>query len=493
LKQLTIIILATALAFSSSAQQEGSIDLNSAIIEADSLLFDVGFNRCDIQLLDTLISEEFSFYHDQSGITESKDEFIRSVENGLCKLPYKALRVMDEEDSSVFPMRKDGEIYGAIQHGEHRFYALENNQQKFLTSIAQFTHVWVIENHAWKLRTVLSYDHYELVKKGSESGRFVDDEATSNWLKEQNIPAIAIGYIDQGKVIQTSVFGELEAGKKAPLNAVWNVASLTKPVTALIALKFVDAGEWDLDEPISNYYMENELKSDSRYGLLTTRMILSHQSGLPNWRGEQGALRFEFTPGERFQYSGEGYDLLRRALELKFDKGIQTMAEELIFHPLNMHSTSFQWTADLDEREVAQWHKESGECYHFQKFHEANGADNLMTTIDDYTAFVEYVLKGAGLSEHLQKEMHAEEVRLNDFKHFGLGWWIDENINENNDYALAHGGDDVGVHCMAFVLPGSQKGLVIFTNSDNGTAAYMELISFYLGRDAEGIFRAEMN
>lgn len=181
LKQLTIIILATALALSSSAQQERSIDLNSAILEADSLLFDVGFNRCDIQLLDTLISEEFSFYHDQSGFTESKDEFIRSVENGLCKLPYKALRVMDEEDSSIFPMRKDGEIYGAIQHGEHRFYALENNQQKFLTSIAQFTHVWVIENHAWKLRTVLSYDHYELVKKGSESGRFVDDEATNNW------------------------------------------------------------------------------------------------------------------------------------------------------------------------------------------------------------------------------------------------------------------------------------------------------------------------
>jgi tricorn protease-like protein len=51
---------------------------------------------------------------------------------------------------------------------------------------------------------------------------------------------------------------------------------------------------------------------------------------------------------------------------------------------------------------------------------------------------------------------------------------------------------DLGVHCIAFILPNSEKGLVIFTNSNNGTDAYMEIINQYLENDAEGIIRAEM-
>ena len=59
------------------------------IKENDSLLFDIGFNTCNIEILQDLISQDFTFFHDQTGIIESKDEFIESVQNGLCKLPYK--------------------------------------------------------------------------------------------------------------------------------------------------------------------------------------------------------------------------------------------------------------------------------------------------------------------------------------------------------------------------------------------------------------------
>lgn len=493
MRQAAIYLIFTTLACSAKGQAENSSSLYAEIKNADSLLFDIGFNTCNSEILNDLISDDFSFYHDQSGITHSKEAFIVSVKNGLCKLPYKAVRVLDESSIAIYPLNENDSLYGAVQHGKHSFFALEESNQKYLTSVAKFTHVWMLENEKWNLKSVLSYDHKDVEKKNTENGLFIDTQVTNRWLSEKKIPSVAIGFIEQGQIAQTSVFGEVSPGNHAPLNTVWNVASLTKPITAMIALKLVDGDLWDLDEPISKIYLDPDLQEDSRYQELTTRIILSHQSGLPNWRGDDDVLKFEFDPGDRYQYSGEGYDLLRKALESKFDKNIQELAEELIFGPLAMASTSFIWSEEIDTKLFAQWHDSEGGLYELDKFNNANGADNLLTTIEDYSKFVAHVLQGAGLSDELQEEMVAEQVRVSDFKHFGLGWWVDEKINQNHDYAIVHGGDDIGVHCIAFILPHSKKGLVIFTNSDNGTAAYVETVNHYLEKDAEGIFNAEMN
>lgn len=495
MKQKTIFIILLLFAFSATCQVEINGDLFSSIKASDSLLFDIGFNTCNSDVLEKLISEKFTFYHDQSGVSESKKEFIESVQSGLCQLPYKALRELDDNTLSIYPLKKNDTIYGAIQSGEHRFYAVESNNQKYLTSIAKFTHVWIIENENWRLQSVLSYDHKDIVKKNRENGLFIDNLITNEWLEQKSIPSVAIGFIENEQIVQTSVFGKSEKGKNAPLNTIWNVASLTKPITALVALKFVDKGLLNLEEPVFKYFVEEDIKDDPRYKKLTLRIILSHQTGLPNWRGEnkEGKLKFEFEPGEKYQYSGEGYDILRKTLESKFDKSIQQLAEELIFAPLKMTSTSFVWTEEIDKKPIAKWYNPNGELYELDKFYKANGADNLLTTIEDYSKFVLYILQGAELSDELQKELVADQLRVSSLKHFGLGWWIDENINENNDYALVHGGDDIGVHCIAFVLPNSKKGLVIFTNCDNGTDAYMEIVNHYLEKDAKGIFNAEMN
>ena len=72
------------------------------------------------------------------------------------------------------------------------------------------------------------------------------------------------------------MFGELQTNEPAPINTIWNVASMTKPITAIIALKLIDAGKWDLDEPIYKYYTDPDVANDPRAKLLTTRIILSH-------------------------------------------------------------------------------------------------------------------------------------------------------------------------------------------------------------------------
>jgi len=478
-----------------SAQTEKSSELYQIIKEKDSLLFNLGFNNCDISQFENLVSEKFEFFHDQSGITDSKSAFINSIKNGLCKLNFKPKRVLVENSLEVYPLKNNGNLYGAIETGTHHFYAIEKDSTEYLTSIAKFSHLWILENGNWKLSKGFSYDHKDFDKPVNKELLFKDRRETEKWLKQKNIPALGIGFIENGRIKQTSVFGNLEQGKPAPLNTIWNVASMTKPITAILTLTLVNQGLWSLDEPIYKYYTDPDVANDPKSKVLTTRMILSHQSGFPNWRGNslEGKLKFEFEPGTKYQYSGEGYEYLRKALEIKFHKSLEQLAQELIFNPLEMNSTQFVWSKSIETKSFAKWHSATGELYETDKYYEANAADNLLTTVEDYSKFMLYVLNGAGLSESLQKEMIADQVRVSLFKHYGLGWWVDEKINTNDDFALVLAGDDIGVHCIAFIVPNSEKALLIFTNSDNGTDAYMEIINQYLENDAEGIIRAEMN
>src|SRR5690606_33868043 len=100
-----------------------------------------------------------------------------------------------------------------------------------------------------------------------------------------------------------------------------------------------------------------------------TRIILSHQTGFPNWRRESndGRLSFEFEPGIAYQYSGEGYEYLRKALERKFKMTLEELADELLFTPLGMKDTRFVWDSATDESRFAKWHKKSGDRYETYK------------------------------------------------------------------------------------------------------------------------------
>ena len=126
----------------------------------DSLLFELGFNQCDTNQVRILTSDNFEFYHDQAGITNSKELFIQSI-SGLCNMTYRPTRELDEKSLEVHILRNNGKIYGAIQNGKHRFYGEEANRAKYLTSTADFTHLWIIEEGNWKLKRVFSYNHRE--------------------------------------------------------------------------------------------------------------------------------------------------------------------------------------------------------------------------------------------------------------------------------------------------------------------------------------------
>ncbi|MFY0484064.1 serine hydrolase domain-containing protein, partial [Flavobacterium sp. PLA-1-15] len=332
-----------------NAQLEKTDALYKTILAKDSLLFSVGFNTCDIIQFENQMSNKLAFYHDKDGFSD-KGKFLNDIKNGLCKDPQKrqVKRILEEGSTEIFPLYKNGTLYAAIQNGTHLF--AENLEKP--SGTAKFTHLWTLENNDWKLTTSLSFDHQPYQSKEPP---FENDKQIEEFLKQHNIPTLGLGIINNEKLQEIKVFGEIKKGVTAPYNTLFNVASLTKPITAMVALQLISLGKWKLDEPLYHYYTDPDIAQDHRNKKLTTRLILSHQTGFPNWRwmNEPKKLRFEFDPGTKYQYSGEGFEYLRKALENKFKKPLNQLANELIFQPLKMDDTNYIWDKNTDASRFA--------------------------------------------------------------------------------------------------------------------------------------------
>lgn len=477
----------------SHAQLAPESELYQTIMRQDSLLFDVGFNTCDIKQFEALLSDRFEFYHDLDGISD-REKFLETLKSGLCRDPknFQARRELLEGSTELYALKdKSGAVYGVIQNGEHRFFEKEGGLPEKAGSTAKFTHLWRLENGRWILSRSYSFSH-TMEKTGStQNPDFGNDAAVEAWLQAQQIPVLGIGVIEEGQLKQVRVFGQIGPGKPAPYNTIFNVASLTKPLTAIVTLKLVSMGKWNLDEPLYKYWTDPEVGMDARNKLLNTRHILSHQSGFPNWRWDHAdqKLAFEFSPGTQYQYSGEGYEYLRKALEHKFHKSLQELAQELVFQPLGMQDSRYIWSNKVDSSRLAPGYDENGKAYETIKNKIPNAADELLTTVEDYGRFLVSVMNAEGLSVPVFQEMCAKQVPSSRGKHFGLGF--ERYELENGEYALSHGGADKGVRTLIVLLPQSKQGLIIFTNSDNGGKVYAALLEHYLGSKGKQIVDIE--
>ena len=301
------------------------------------------------------------------------------------------------------------------------------------------------------------------------------DENINLWLKENNVPAVGVGTIENCKIKEIKVFGELEKDLPAPINTIFNIASQTKPVVAMLTLKLIESGQWVLDEPLSKYWIDPDVINDTLHTLLTTRHVLSHQTGFVNWRINQSKkLTFNFIPGTKFQYSGEGFEYLRKSLENKFNKPLDRLLDSILFKPLGMTNTQY-WSDNLDLTRYACWHDAQGKKYSISYQTGVSAADDLLTTIEDYCKFGIDVLNGAGLSKDLFNEMITPQSIVKENNYYGLGWGLVRNLS-NGEYAIHHGGSDMGVRTMAIFLPKSQRGIVIMTNGDMGMFVFNNII-----------------
>ena len=157
------ILLFALLLFCSSfvnAQTISENELTKIILTHDSLLFQIGFNKCNLEVFDHLLSDDFEFYHDKSGFS-NKAKFLSDLKEGLCgnQNEYKSRRELVSKKTIVTGLYDNGNLYGAIQEGTHVFYETISGQQEKPAGSARFTHVWLLKNGEWKLARSLSFEH----------------------------------------------------------------------------------------------------------------------------------------------------------------------------------------------------------------------------------------------------------------------------------------------------------------------------------------------
>ena len=457
---------------STFAQVPQTSELFKTIKGKDSLLFELGYNQVDTKQIELLTAEDFEMYHDKQGILSPKKNFVSAMKS-LDDMSYKATRELVEGSLEVYPLRKNGEIYGAIENAVSKFYGKEKGKPKYLTSTSKLSILWLKHKNQWQMKRVFSYDHVsasDAVNKIVEAPFLNDKSKVEEWLRSNKIPAVGIGIIDEGKLTQVKVYGELKDKIKAPYNTIFRTASLTKPVYALLTLKLVDNGNWKLDEPIYHYWTDPDVKNDPRHKKLTTRHILSHQTGFSNWRymNESKKLEFDSDPGTKYTYSGEGIVYLKNALEHKFDMPIKKLMDSLIFKPLEMTDSHLYWDEKMEKSSdrYAYNHDESGRLLNTDKVTDTNRMGNLLCTIEDYSKFVTHLLEGADISKELFNEMVTPHVQTK-HAHMGLGWELHQNFS-NGEYVMIHTGGDPGVKTIAILLPISKQALIIFANGESG-------------------------
>ncbi|MGZ4691579.1 MAG: serine hydrolase domain-containing protein [Acidimicrobiia bacterium] len=285
-------------------------------------------------------------------------------------------------------------------------------------------------------------------------------------LDRHGVPGVAVGFVDRNGASRIVTVGDRGDGR-GPVDddSVFAAASLSKPVFASGAMSLVDAGLLELDRPLSEYLAEPYLANEERASSITARMVLSHTTGLPNWR-QDGPLFLRWSPGTRWGYSGEGYSYLQEVVEHLAGTRLDLYLADAVLGPLGMNDSSFAWQ-DVDEMRLALGHSPDGDLRPpFRPLHAKAAAGGMFTTVSDYLRFLLHSLAN-------NHRMFEPQARIDDELAWGLGWGIER---ADAGQAVWQWGDDPGYKNFVIGLPADGQGAVVFTNGDRGAAVYAEVV-----------------
>jgi CubicO group peptidase (beta-lactamase class C family) len=297
-------------------------------------------------------------------------------------------------------------------------------------------------------------------------------------LEESHIPSVSIAQIKDGRIVAVRAYGRQDATTAATPRTLYNIASLTKPITAQVAMHLLSQGVIVLDEPMAPVWTDPDIATDDRRNLLTPRIALTHQTGFANWRSmTNDKLTFTFTPGTRYSYSGEGFEYLARFMEKKTGARLDVNAKKLVFDPLGMHDTAFtrqEWFAGR----VAAPADDKGNWLEPHFAERPISADMVYTTAQDYALLLQAVIENRGITPEVARERDRIQISLKqqlcpqvpaglcpDELGSGLSWQI---LRFKDATVLMHTGHDPGLYTFAYVSPDRRSGAVILTNGENG-------------------------
>jgi len=339
-------------------------------------------------------------------------------------------------------------------------------------------------------------------------GRVADllDPMMPQWLADSGVPGAAAALVVDGEVAWAQGYGLADRDRNVPVTAdtVFQVASISKSVTAWGVMRLVERGILDLDAPVEAYLTRWHLPpSDYDASGVTIRRLLSHTAGLsvggyPGYvpdlplpsleqsldglNGGAGAVRIAMEPGARWSYSGGGYTLLQLVVEEVTGEAFSAYMQREVLDPLGMAHSSFEWRADL-RPETAVAYAESGSALPNFLFTE-QAAAGLYTTAHDLALFVAAVMPGpngepAGrgvLSPDTLTLMLTPAVQLSDQgEAWGLGYIL--LALTDGSVRIGHGGSNAGWQAYFAAVPARGEGIVVLTNGDNGADLIEALVN----------------
>jgi CubicO group peptidase (beta-lactamase class C family) len=193
-----------------------------------------------------------------------------------------------------------------------------------------------------------------------------------------------------------------------------------------------------LPKPLPEYDAHQDLSDDPRYKLITARMLLSHTSGFPNFRGlnHDRKLNINFAPGSRYAYSGEGIELLQLVVETVTRKPLQELMESHVFGPFGMGRSSMVWE-DRFETDYANGYDEGGRSLGPERRPKADAAGWMPTTLHDFARFIEAVMQGEGLQKQTRERMLMPQIAIHSTHQFPT--LARETTDENQSIRLSYG------------------------------------------------------
>lgn len=335
------------------------------------------------------------------------------------------------------------------------------------------------------------------------------------WLMHTaKVSGLCISILTNNKPVFSKAFGFANVPENKPLTAstILYGASFSKAVFAYIVMQLVQEKIIDPDKPLVQYLNKplaaytftnpnkkgyQDLANDERYTKITARMCLSHTTGFPNWRWFEAdkKLKIKFEPGSRYSYSGDGIYLLQFVVEQVTGIDLETMAQQRVFLPLAMNSSSYVWQEKYSGN-LCLGHDANGEPHGFNKRTEANAGGSLSTTLDDYTKFFAALMQQKGINKVSFNEMTRPQVRISSRQQFGPDALVDvpDNDNIQLSYGLGYGvmktpygpaffkeGHDDGWAHYSIGFPDKKTAVIIMTNSDNGESIFKALLSSAIG------------
>ncbi len=191
---------------------------------------------------------------------------------------------------------------------------------------------------------------------------------------------------DKDKVLDVSTVGWADVAAKKPMtqDAMFWIASMSKPITATAFMMLLDEGKVSLDDPVEKFLPEFKgqmviAEKNAEHVLLkkpkhpiTVRNVLSHTSGLAFKSAVENptldmlplrvavlsyaAQPLEFEPDTKYQYSNAGINTAARIIEVISGMSYEDFMQQRLFAPLGMTDTTF-WPSEAQEQRIALSYK----------------------------------------------------------------------------------------------------------------------------------------